>query len=82
MFGSRYLIGCLLGHRRRIAPIVFTSEHKDGAFLGIDAADSGTAVPAPEVEVKISVEDTIGLGGVEMPDQLAIDKGRGGGHHL
>ncbi len=82
MFGPRYLIGGLLGHCRRIAPIIFASQHKDGAFLGIDATNAGTTVPPPKVEVKISVEDAIGLGRIKMPDQLAIDERRGGRHHL
>jgi len=69
---TRDLVTSCLCHGRSIAPIVLTCQHEDRAFLGIDLADAGAAVPAAEVEVKVFVEDPVGLGGIQMPDELEV----------
>jgi len=79
---TRDLVTSCLCHGRSIAPIVLTCQHEDRAFLGIDLADAGAAVPAAEVEVKVFVEDPVGLGGIQMPDELEVLQRCRGTHNL
>lgn len=40
------------------------------------------SISSPKVHVQITMEDTIGLRRIQVPDELSVDKRRGGRHHL
>src|SRR6185369_11001576 len=49
--------GHRLGHRRRARIVIFASEQRDFAAVGIDALDVVTSVPIHAVEVNIALID-------------------------
>ena len=59
-------------------------EHVHGAALrrGIDARHAASSIPATEIKVKVTVEDTVGLSRVQMPDQGLVVVRRRWRHHL
>lgn len=51
-------------------------------WAGLGSGDMHCTYPSAKVHVEVAVEDPVGLGGVEVPDQLAVREGGSGGHHL
>ena len=71
-----------LGHSWRIAPVILACEHVDRALFCINARHARTTIPPAEVEIQISVENTVCLRAVHMPHKLFVLKGRRRAHHL
>ena len=79
--GALDLVGRLLAHVGRGAPVVLAREEVDGALLDVDAGHAVARVEAAEVEVQVAVEDAVRLARVQVPDQLLVDGRRAGRHH-
>lgn len=75
------LLGSALAHSRCGAPIVLASEEIDGALLDFDAGHSVTRVETAKIKVEIAVEDAVGLGAVQVPNELLVDERGGWRHH-
>ena len=55
-----------LRHLRRRGPVELACEEVDGTFLDVDGGDTVAGVESAEVEIKIAVEDAVGLTGIHM----------------
>ena len=81
MLATRYLVCRSLAHVWCIRPVVLARQHVDRARLGVNLGHPVTAIPSAEVEVQISVENSIGLSGIHVPDQLSVDEWCCWAHH-
>lgn len=75
------LLGSGLAHSRRGAPIKLTSEQIDGTFLDVNGGHSVTRVETAKIKVEIAVEDAVGLGAVQVPNEPFIDERGSWCHH-
>lgn len=70
--GTLDLLRRRLRHLRCSGPVVLASQEVHWAFLTVDLTDTITGVKAAKVEVEISMEDTVRLAGIQMPDEQLV----------
>lgn len=75
------LLGSGLAHSGCGAPIKLASEQIDGTFLDVNGGHSVTRVETAKIKVKIAVEDAVGLGAVQVPNEQLVDERGSWRHH-